>query len=761
MRAPAVAELVRTAIKAGARVYLRGARTMVEDVGKVPAEVMAALRSRRDELWAFMGGPELDRPPLELMASRFPGIQIVVPRDENEAQAVIARIEAEADVHAVPDQAQGHLREGRGLIGFDIETQANPGEQIYQSVTVNKEGKVHREPTLDSERVRRKGKPKSSAALDPRRSTIRLAQLYGGGSTCMVLDTRLVPLTALAPLLGRRKLVIHNATFELAFLHHAGLIDLDTVQFECTMQAAGLMLGVRRRSLDDACPPYLRVQVPKGLQTSDWSASVLSRGQIAYAALDAILALKLWSILHGEIGKSGRGEAYWIQRAAIPPAVKMEARGFLFDKRAHQAIQDKWRNKSSLAHQAYIESVGGPPPVTPNQIRNLLHARVSPNALQEWPRTKKEGLLSTATEYLERVAAEVPEIAAVVEIKKYEKRLGTFGDELAKRAGTDGRLRASFAVAAAKSGRMSCSGPNLQQLPKDKQTRNCLVAANAYVLVVADYTMMEVRAFAEETNDLLLRHDLGQGIDLHRQIAALMNGIPPEQVTPEQRDGAKAIVFGAIYGAGPVTLAAAAWANYGVKLTSKEAATARDRFFARYSTGARWMHVHADLCNHRGYIEIGNGGRVVMAEWETAPGSKADNDSDASDDLPLDPDADDGEDEEWLAIGHNSSHRQYRELPRLKYTLCCNAPIQGGCADAMMVAIALADLLFRTNNIDGGLVLQLHDELVAEVRADQAELAKALIEQAMTAAFLKVFPDAPVNGLLKVKIVKKWGEAKG
>jgi DNA polymerase-1 len=417
---------------------------------------------------------------------------------------------------------------------------------------------------------------------------------------------------------------------------------------------------------------------------------------------------------------------------------------------------------------------------------------VPADVLKDWPRTEKTNQLSISEDDLKRVSAEIPEIACVVMIKKYEKLLGTFGDELAKRTGTDGRLRASFNVAGTKTGRMSCSDPNMQQLPKDPRTRDCFVADSGYMLIVADYRMMELRAFAEETNDQLLRHDLAQGLDLHQQTASLMNGLPYGQATPEQRSAAKPINFGVIYGAGGRGLARSAWANYGVKLTPEEATAARGRFLSRYSVGARWMPAHADACNRRGYIEIGTSGRVIMAEWEPAPdpenhrignrgrgvgdldvgvldtlGSVEDtndpglNNGDI-DGLSFDP----GDEENWPdasgRMGHSSSHLPAltRPPPRLRYTLCCNVPIQGGCADAVMIALALVDLLLRTNNIDGGLVLQLHDELVAEVHADQAEQAATLIEQAMTAAFLKVFPNAPVNGLLKVRIVKKWGEAK-
>jgi DNA polymerase-1 len=730
MRPQTLHELVRAAIRQGAGFCLRGAKVHVMHPECMDPAIKTTLQASSEALWRFLGGEELDRPSLDFMAKYCTGLSIVVPRDEQEALEVIAQLEADADTRGVPGHSSGHARPGRGLIGFDIETAALPNEEVPQSVTVTKEGKVTRNPPLDPDTVRRRRRPESSAALDPRRSSIRLLQLYGGGSACMVLDTRLVPLDVLAPLLRQRKLVIHNAAFELSFLHHARIIDLDTVKFECTMQEAGLMLGVHRRGLDDAALYYLGIAVPKDLQTSDWSATVLSKGQIAYAAIDAIVALKLHFQLRADLIKKGRVGAYAIQRAAIPPTVRMEARGFLLDRGAHRQQVDSWGIARSNARRDFISLTQSEAPQTPDAIRHLLHQKVAPDVLKDWPRTEKAGQLSISKNDLKRVSAEIPEIAPVVTIKKYEKLLGTFGAEMVRRVGTDGRLRTSFNVAGAKTGRMSCSDPNLQQLPRDRGMRDCFVAAPGCVLIVADFSMMELRAFAESSNDIVLRSDLAKGIDLHQQTAALMNSVPYGQAAPEQRNAAKPINFGVIYGSGGKGLAASAWTNYDVKMTVEEAIAARDRFLGRYSAGARWMRIHAGLCQRRGYIGIGTGGRVIEAEWEPAPESPAahsghgykrarrqadptDGGFDALDAANnIDADLDEAAGIDGLSFNpsndadgpgprYNSGYRPYRPPLRPKYTLCCNAPIQGACADATMIAIALTDHLFVIDGLSG------------------------------------------------------------
>jgi DNA polymerase I-like protein with 3'-5' exonuclease and polymerase domains len=439
-------------------------------------------------------------------------------------------------------------------------------------------------------------------------------QLYGGGDTCLVLDTRIVPLTALEPVLRRRRVVIHNAAFELRFLHHAGI---DAPQFECSMQAAGLMLGVHRRSLEDVAQHYLGIALPKELQLSDWGAEKLSPGQLAYAALDAIVALQLWPHLLRDLIKTGRGTAYVVQRDVIAPIMRMQARGVLMDIAVHQQQIQRWHTEHANACDAFLALTGQAAPETPAEIRDLL-ARVLPaETLQEWPRTVKTGALSTAADQLRKQAVNVPALDQLCTLKKYEKLLSSFGDTLAARVGKDGRIRAGFNIAAAKTGRMSSSEPNLQQIPRDKAVRNCFVAREGCLFVLADFNMMELRAACEISNDTMLRRDLASNVDLHARTAAQMYGVSEDHPDIKAlRQGAKAINFGTIYGAGGAGLAASAWTSYGVVLTPAEAQAARDRFLARYRGLARWMWDHANLCQHRGYIAIGRYGRVILAAWE-------------------------------------------------------------------------------------------------------------------------------------------------
>jgi hypothetical protein len=293
-----LADLLALASEAGAGFRLHGHGVQVDHAASLPADLRTALRARRAELWDHLGGATLDQPSLDLLAHL--GVQFVVPGTVEEALLLLAEIEADSDAHTPTE-----LCCRPGLLGLDIETAALPGTERRPPIMLRKDGLPAKyQPALNSD-----------AALDPHRSRIRLVQLYGGGRRCLVLDTDLVPLNVLAPVLHRRTAVAHNAAFELRHLAAAGIT---LPQFEDTMQATGLLLGVHHRGLDDAAAEYLAIELPKGLQRSDWSAPTLSPGQLAYAAIDAVVAFRLWLKLRIELLNKQRGGAYLLQRDVTP-----------------------------------------------------------------------------------------------------------------------------------------------------------------------------------------------------------------------------------------------------------------------------------------------------------------------------------------------------------------------------------------------------------------------------------------------------------
>jgi DNA polymerase-1 len=200
-----------------------------------------------------------------------------------------------------------------------------------------------------------------------------------------------------------------------------------------------------------------------------------------------------------------------------------------------------------------------------------------------------------------------------------------------------------------------------------------------------------------------------------------MTGKDPGAVTEEERKGAKAVNFGGIYGQGAAGLIQSTWTQFDLVLDPMEAKAWLQAFESAYYGFAQWRRYHYRRCEDRHYIVIGK-------------------------------DADRG-------IG--------RIFPKSRvpggasfYTRCCNLPIQGAGADASMLALAYVDDRLFEAGIEGGPVAWLHDEIVIEVREDQAQRAAEILKQSMIDAFAETFPGAPFNGLVEPHIGPNWGEAK-
>jgi len=287
-----------------------------------------------------------------------------------------------------------------------------------------------------------------------------------------------------------------------------------------------------------------------------------------------------------------------------------------------------------------------------------------------------------------------------------------------------GRLHADYNVAGALSGRARCSSPSLQNVPRDPRFRSLFVASPGWRLVAGDWSAMELRAAAQISGDAALSALFERGEDPHRLMAAALNGIEPSAVTPAQRQAAKPVNFGAIYGVGAQALQRYAWDNYDLVLTRSEAQRQLDTFERQFRQLSLWRRRHAELCRSRRSIRIGAEavkgiGRVYEFSWNSDP-----------------------------------AKRQFN------YPQACNLPIQGACADAAMLALTMIDARLRLAGIAGGPVLVVHDEIVVEVPEADTPEAAALLQQAMTEAFAATFPGAPLNQLVKVGTGRTWCEAK-
>jgi DNA polymerase-1 len=345
-------------------------------------------------------------------------------------------------------------------------------------------------------------------------------------------------------------------------------------------------------------------------------------------------------------------------------------------------------------------------------------------------------LLSTERAQLAQ-ATQLPGIAEHLEVMRLEKLLSSFGRTLPEKVNrTTGRLHTSLVIAGARTGRFSSRQPNLQQMPKRRSRafRRAFVAAPGHLLMAADYSQIELRALAEVLYATIgvskLRDGFIAGIDAHRTAAMHLAGKnDPNTVTAEERDAAKAPGFGLSYGMRPRGFFRYVRDQYQPDITEETAFDLYDAFHAAMPELGEWHHQHEQQCRRDGYVETPLGRRWYW-HWR------------ARDDDQIDYDAGFVEDQ------RSGFQRNY----------AYNHPIQGGCAEVMLIAMARLDRALRP--YPARIVLTVHDEVLIEVTDDPAIVAIVhdIVVNEMTAAFLAVFPDAPTLNLVEPTIGRSWGE---
>jgi DNA polymerase-1 len=541
----------------------------------------------------------------------------------------------------------------------------------------------------------------SKAGLDPWRSSIRLVQVYPGGPTCFVFDVQALGLSPLKELLNTRELVAHNAVFELKHLLHGGITP---ARLGCTLLQDNA-LGNGRRALAALAADTLNWHMDKALQVSDWTAANLTPAQLDYAALDAVTAFRLARELSGRLQERGLTRCYQLMRDAQPAIAKLELAGCPFDTAAHTALLSQWQTMAEQARGELDRLLNGANPDSPLQLSKWLAANLPADTLETWPKTAT-GPLQTDADALAGLT-----LPALEPLKRYKlamKGLSTYGTGYAKHISpVTGRIHASFTIGGTATGRLSCSSPNIQNPPRDPAFRALFAPAPGRCLVVADYGQIELRVAALVSGDPAMLAVYEQGQDLHRKTAAAFLGKEPSDVTKAERQIAKGINFGMLFGSGAKGLQAFCKSSYGVDLSLAQADKARAAFFTAYPGLSSWQKQTRHAAERAKQVRT-PGGRV-------------------------------------------------RALDRNIGTECLNTPVQGGAAECLLAALAALDV----DSLGGRLVNIVHDELVVECEPEQAGAVAAEVERAMVAGFLAIFPNGSTRDLVEAHSGANWAAAKG
>jgi DNA polymerase I len=537
-----------------------------------------------------------------------------------------------------------------------------------------------------------------TTGLDPRADRVRLLSLacdtVGSNSIVYLIDCFAVDPSQLWPALAEADIVGHNLTFDLQFLARLGFTPgrvRDTMLMSQVLHAGER--GVRH-SLAEAVSRHLGRQLDKAGQLTDWSAR-LTDAQLRYAALDAEVVRELHGTLRPKLEAVGLDEVAAIEHEALPALAWMAGAGVAIDSTAWQALAHE---AGQEAERFAAELDAAAPAPLQKQMFGAGWNWDSPKQVAEALRLAGCAVEKTNDDTL--AALDHPLASLLRRYRAAKKLLGTYGEAWLQHVAPDSRVYAGWHQLGADSGRMACSKPNLQNLPRDVRYRRCFVAPPGRALVKADYSQIELRIAAKLAGEGSMIDAYARGDDLHALTARHLLG--KEEVTKEDRQLAKSVNFGLLYGMGANGFRDYARSNYGVELTEAQAQEYRERFFRAYPGLARW---------HRRVRDAN------APETRTVAGRRR----------PLD-----------------------RETP---LPLRLNAPVQGTGADALKRALAL--LWKRRADCPGAIpVLAVHDEIVVECPAGSVEEAKNWLRRAMADAFGVWIEPIPVE--VEVRTGQTW-----
>jgi DNA polymerase I len=442
--------------------------------------------------------------------------------------------------------------------------------------------------------------------------------------------------------------------------------------------------------LGDCVNRELMRTLDKTEQKSDWSGN-LTPAQLTYAAEDAAVLVPLHDALAIKLNSAGLTEAVAIESRCLPAVAWVSSSGVGFDGSAWEALAaESMAEADSL--RAELDAAA---PTDPERMFQDMNWD-SPEQVQRIFVLAGITIADTSDETL--AALDHPLAGLLRRYRAVQKRATTYGTDWLKHVAADGRIYASWVQLGAGSGRMACRAPNLQNLPRDPRYRKCFTAPPGRMLVKADYSQIELRIAAKISNDKDMLAAYHQGADLHTLTAQKVLGI--QSVTKEQRQLAKALNFGLLYGMGAKGFRVYARTQYGVNLTEEEAAGYRTAFFRTYRGLAKW---------HRSMPKLATDTRTL--------------------------------------VGRRRKHVE-------RFTEKLNVPVQGTGADGLKRALAL--LWERRGECPGAFpVLVVHDEIVVEAAADQADVAAAWLRQAMLDGFGTWLDPVPI--VVEVSTAKTWG----
>lgn len=526
-------------------------------------------------------------------------------------------------------------------------------------------------------------------------------------------------LEKIKPLLENKKLkkVGHNIKYAIEVLENYN-IHLEGVVFDTMMGSYVLDSVATKHDLPSLTLKYLGLRLLTYEELAGKGVKQLSFNQIdvakaaAYAAENADMILRLYDVLWTRI-QADQGLKYIFEQIEIPllhVLSHVERQGVLIDpQKLKQQGEELQKRLLELEQEIYVIAQTEFNINSPKQLQEILFQKLKLPILQKTP----TGQASTADSVLQELALDFAIAQLIIEYRSLSKLISTYTSKLVQQINPQtGRVHTSYNQSGTATGRLSSSEPNLQNIPirtpEGRRIRQAFVAAPHHKIISADYSQIELRLMAHISEDPNLLHAFAENLDIHIATAAEVWNLPLTQVTPEMRRNAKAINFGLIYGMSAFGL------TKQLGINRKEAEEYINLYFTRYPGVKNYMDNTRSLAKEKGYVETLWGRRLYLPDINAS------------------------------------------QIPRQKAAerTAINAPLQGSAADIIKLAMLKIAAWLYEEKIEAKMIMQVHDELVFEVKETEAQkIAEAIQHYMSTIVKLKV----PL--VVAVGIGDNWDEA--
>ena len=513
------------------------------------------------------------------------------------------------------------------------------------------------------------------------------------------------------------KKIGHNLKYDSHIFANHG-IELNGTDFDSMLESYVLNSTATRHNLNAVAKRYLNLDTTSYEDVAGKGAKQIGFNQVSledaihYAAEDADVSFQLHQTLHPKLMEiNSLAKLYTDMEVPLLKVLQtIERNGVLIDESMLQKQSDQFAiTLKELESKAYSLAGAEFNLNSPKQLQEILYDKLSLPILKKTPK----GQPSTAESVLQRLAADFPIVQTILNYRTTAKLKTTYTDKLPLMVNRDtGRVHTSYHQAVTATGRLSSSDPNLQNIPirtvEGRRIRQAFIAPKGFQILAADYSQIELRIMAHNSQDPGLLDAFQAGLDIHQATAAEIFAVDLQSVSAEQRRSAKAINFGLIYGMSAFGL------TRQLGITRGDAQEYIELYFARYPKVKEYMDAIRNQARESGFVETVFGRRLYLPDIDS----------------------------------RNYQRRQYAERSAI------NAPMQGTAADIIKKAMIDLEQRLVAESINAKIIMQVHDELVLEVEDSSVGAVSEFVTEAMGKA-------ADLDVVLKVDlgVGENWDQA--